>query len=109
MLIANGLTTAFYLFRAGTVQRAFPDAPAWTPYLLAAGCAFNILLAIALFLWRKWAFYAICGMAVFMFCLNLWLGVFRSPVQVIGGFLGPAILYAVLQMGGEDKGWAHLK
>ena len=41
------------------------------------------------------------------FCLNLLLGV--SAAYALLGPAGPAILYGVLQIGGERKGWSQLE
>jgi hypothetical protein len=41
------------------------------------------------------------------FALNLAIGV--SIPQAIMGLAGIAILYGVLQIGGENKGWAQLE
>jgi hypothetical protein len=68
------------------------------------------LLAVALalsFRWQKWAFYAFCVVAGVCFVVNMAIGV--PLISAVLGLLGPAVLYGVLQIGKEDKGWSHLK
>jgi hypothetical protein len=107
MLFMNSVSFLFYIFLPGRVLAGFPQAPSWIIYPLAAGCAFNVFLTVSLFRWKKWAFYAFCAVASIMFFVNLSIGV--HPLHAISGLLGPALLYGVLQIGGADKGWPHLK
>ena len=107
MLVANSLTMASYLLGGDRVAALFPKAPSWLPYLLAVGCALNIALTISIFRWQKWAFYGFCIIAGVTFAINISIGL--PLYSAILGLLGPVVLYGVLQIGKEDKGWTHLK
>ena len=107
MLAVNGLTFIYYVLAGDRIAAAFPNAPSWSPYVLAVGCAFNVILTISVFRWKKWAFYAFCVVAGFTFILNLLIGV--SLFSAILGLIGPALLYGVLQIGDANKGWPQLK
>ncbi len=105
MIVVNLLVSGSYLVFSNRIR--LPNAPYWMPYLLGFGCALNVVFAIALFRWKKWAFYAVCIAAVISLFSNLWIGIplFNSAL----GLAGPALLYGVLQIGKENKGWSQLK
>ncbi|MDR3460606.1 MAG: hypothetical protein P4N60_24520 [Verrucomicrobiae bacterium] len=107
MLVVNSLTMATYLFAGQRIMAAFPKAPSWLPYVLAVGCALNVFFTVSIFRWQKWAFYAFCVVAGVCFFVNIAIGV--PLISAILGLLGPAVLYGVLQIGKEDRGWFHLK
>ena len=68
---------------------------------------FNIVCAVALFQWKKWAFWGFVASAVITFAINLEIGL--GVGQAVLGLIGIVILYWVLQMGKEKKGWAQLE
>ena len=57
-------------------------------------------------MWKKWGFYGFCGSAAAALVVNLSIGV--GPAQSFMGLIGVGLLYAVLQIGGENKGWTQL-
>jgi hypothetical protein len=69
--------------------------------IVLVGCA------IALFKWKKWGFYGIAIWSVIGFIVNLIIG--YSFYQALFGLLAIAILYGVLQIGGDQKGWSQLE
>jgi hypothetical protein len=102
-LIINSLAVVANIAMAGAISTTLPNAPAWAAYALALAGLINVGLCIALFKWQLWAFYAFCVMAAVIFVFNLYIGV---PVpSCVGGLIGPAVLYGVLQIGGANKGW----
>jgi len=107
MLAVNSLTFIFYVLSGAKAAAAFPNAPSWFPYILAMGCAFNVVLTIFIFRWKKWAFYAFCASAGVIFFVNLSIGV--PLFGAVLGLVGPALLYGVLQIGDANKGWPPLK
>ena len=107
MLVVNSLTMAIYLIGGHRVTAAFPNAPSWLPYVLAAGCALNVFFTVSIFRWQKWAFYAFCVVAGVCFVINVAIG--APLISAVLGLLGPAVLYGVLHIGKEDKGWSQLK
>ena len=66
---------------------------------------FNIICFVALFKWKKWAFWGFIVSAIAALCLNLYIGL--GPVS-FSGLIGLAVLYGVLQIGKESKGWPQL-
>ena len=66
---------------------------------------FNIICLIALFKWKKWGFWGVVVCIIIGVCLNLYLGL--GPVS-FSGLIGLAVLYGVLQVGKENKGWPQL-
>jgi hypothetical protein len=107
MLVINSLALATYVLAKSTVAAQHPKTPSWFPYLLAVGCAVSITLTIAVFRWKKWAFYGLCVAAGATFLVNVWTGV---PIyEAAFGLFGPAILYGVLLIGKERTGWTQLK
>jgi len=106
MLVANSATTVFYLVGTESIRRAFPTAPAWTFPIMALAGIFNLVCAIALFKWKKWGFWGFCASSVIALIVNLSIGVGVGPT--IGGLLGVVLLYGVLHIGKENKGWSQL-
>jgi len=66
---------------------------------------FNIICFVALFKWRKWGFWGCVVCIIAGLCLNLYIGL--GPVS-FSGLIGLAVLYGVLQIGKENKGWPQL-
>lgn len=106
MLIANAGTALIYLLAGDMVLQAFPDAPGWTIPVLVFVTSFNFVCAIALFKWKKWGFWGFCVSAVAALGINLAIGL--GPGSSIGGLVGVAILYGVLHIGDNNKGWSQL-
>jgi hypothetical protein len=107
MMIVNTLACLSYLLMGGRMLAQYPSAPPGIAYVLAIGCAINVTIALLLFWWQKWAFYVFCAMAVIVLGLNIWIGI--NPVMALAGLVGPVVLWAVFQIGGEQKGWKYLK
>jgi hypothetical protein len=67
---------------------------------------FNLVCAIQLLRWKKWGFWGYCVSTVVAVAISLSLGLGIS--SLIGGILGIAILFGVLHIGRENKGWPQL-
>jgi hypothetical protein len=80
--------------------------PRWAFPVLTVGGIFNVVCAIALFRWKKWGFWGLAASAVTIFFINLSLGL--GTGRALLGFLGLPILYGVLHIGKEGKGWSQL-
>ena len=107
MIIANSIIALFYLFSGSTVAKAFPESSSWAlPVLIIIGI-FNVACAIALYQWKKWGFYGFTISSIITFIVNLIIGL--NMFQSFVGFMGIAVLYWVLQMGKEKKGWDQLE
>jgi hypothetical protein len=102
MIVANSVTALTY------VLLSFKDIhmPRWAFPVLTVGGIFNVVCAIALFRWKKWGFWGLAASAVTIFFINLSLGL--GTGRALLGFLGLPILYGVLHIGKEGKGWSQL-
>ena len=107
MVIANSLTAMLYLFASELVRRGTPGMPGWAVPVLGVGSVLNVVFAVALFQWKKWAFYGFAATAVVAFAVNVVVKV--NLGQALFGFAGVGILYAVLQIGESNKGWPQLQ
>lgn len=107
MIIVNALAALLYLFGSAVIRQNLPNEPAWTFPVLAVGCIINIVFSIALFQWKKWGFFGFIATSIVAFVVNLAVGL--NIIQALLGLLGIAILYGVLQIGKEKKGWDQLE
>jgi hypothetical protein len=107
MAIANAGAALLYLFAGDSVRASYPALPGWAIPVLAAGALTNLVCVMALFKWRKWGFWGLCATGVGAFAVNLSFGVSFGTAQA--GLLGFAILYGVLQLGTDNKGWPQLE
>ena len=107
MIIANSATALLYLFGSEAIRRNAPNMPGWAfPVLIVAGI-FNLICAVALWRWKKWGFWGFVVSALVAFAVNLSIGV--EPGFALLGLVGLGILYGVLHIGSEDKGWPQLE
>lgn len=106
MIVANSLAALFYLLVSSSIRQQLPNAPEWLFPVMGIGGLFNLGFAIALFKWKKWGFWGFCASSIVAFTLNLTAGLGIGPSML--GLIGVAVLYGVLQIGKEDKGWPQL-
>ena len=106
MLVVNSLTALIYLFGRDAIQKQLPNMPTWVFPVLIVMTLFNIVCAIALFRWKKWGFWGFCVSSVVALTVNLSAGL--GIGQSLGGLIGVAIFFGVLQIGKENKGWPQL-
>jgi hypothetical protein len=106
-IILNALGSLMNLFGGAMIRQNLPDAPGWAFPVLGIDGIFNIVCLIALFQWKKWAFYGSVAAAILAFVVNLAVGL--NIVQALLGLVGIAVLYGVLQIGGDKKGWTQLE
>ncbi|MEL7053357.1 MAG: hypothetical protein AAFV85_10800 [Cyanobacteria bacterium J06634_6] len=107
MMIGNALGLLVYLTSGRAIQQALPGAPDWIIPVLTVLVILNIIFTIALFLWKKWGFWGVVATSVAALVVNLAIGI--SPGQSILGLVGIAILYGVLNIGEDNKGWSQLE
>jgi hypothetical protein len=107
MIIANSILALIYLFGSGTIAATLPDAPKWVFPALGVACILNVVFAVALFAWKRWGFYGFAAMSVLSIVINMFIGL--GVGQSFSGLIGVAVLYGVLQIGGDRKGWAQLE
>lgn len=105
-IIANSATALIYLFGAAAIKRGAPNMPDWAFPVLIVLVLFNLACAIALLRWKKWGFWGLVGSAVVTLGVNLAIGLGLSSAIV--GVLGVILLYGVLHLGKDNKGWPQL-
>jgi hypothetical protein len=111
MIIANAVTSLSYaaiaVSRASTVHSTLRRTPTWALFVLMVGCIANIVFAVALFRWKRWGFLGFLVTTILTLAINLSIGI--KPAFVLLGACGILILYGVLQIGGDKKGWDQLE
>lgn len=107
MIVVNALTALAYLLGSSMMRQAMPNAPAWAFPVLIVFAVINVVCAVALFQWKKWGFWGVCVSSAAGLVVNLSIGL--SIGSVVLGLVGVAILYGILQIGGDNKGWPQLE
>jgi hypothetical protein len=107
MIVANSAIALIYLLGSEVIRRTIPDAPGWAFPVLIVFSLFNLVCAIALFKWKKWGFWGCCVFSVVALVVNLSVGLGIGPA--VGGLVGVLLLYGVLHIGKENKGWPQLE
>ena len=107
ILVANVAAVLIYLFRPEDVRQNVPNMPDWAVPVLVMVSIVNLICAIALFCWKRWGFWGFLGSAVVVFFLNLAMGLGFGTA--LSGLLGIGILFGVLHIGKERKGWSQLE
>jgi len=107
MMAANGLTAIATPLMITQIKQATPGFPTWVAFVIPILALLNVVFAVAIFKWKKWGFYGFAAMAIIAFCLNVYAGI--GIGQALLGLVGIAVLYGVLQIGGENKGWTQLE
>jgi hypothetical protein len=90
-----------------TIRQYSPSTPDWALLILAVTSIMNVACAVALLKWKKWGFFGFIATSVITFVVNLMTGL--NIVHALGGLVGIAVLYGVLQIGKEKKGWTQLE
>lgn len=106
-IVANALTGLIYLFGREAVAASLPSSRTWAIPVDIILAAANLIFAIALFQWKRWGFFGLVATAIAAFAVNVAIG--ANMAAAIAGLLSLAILYGVLQIGGDRKGWAQLE
>ena len=106
-IIANTCVVLIYSLSSASMRAASPSLPNWALPVLSVIGICNIAFFVAIFLWKKWGFYAFIASAAITFFINLSIGL--SIVSSVLGLAGIAILYWVLHIGGENNGWRQLE
>lgn len=97
MIIGNSITAASYLLMGDIIAQNLPNPipqPIMTTLIIVS--ILNLLLAIMLFQWKKWAFWVLVGTSIIALIINLSLGL--GIGTSLFGLSGIAILFGVLQM-----------
>lgn len=97
MIVASSAVALYYIFEGLAV---FVIGA-----ILIIGAIFNVVCVIALLKWKKWGFWGVVASSIVALCLNLYIGL--GPESFLG-LIGIAVLYGVLHIGKENKGWPQL-
>jgi len=84
----------------------YPNRAEWAIPVSFIMQIFSLICVIQIFHWRKWGFWGLCALYLANFILYLKYDV-RPPL--IGPILAIVVLYGVLHIGKENKGWTQLK
>ncbi|MCP3673840.1 MAG: hypothetical protein GY829_05145 [Gammaproteobacteria bacterium] len=103
MIIANSGTFLLYLY---LLIANVANFPAWTIPVLCFFGVVNLTCSIALLKLKKWGFYGFVASSIVVTGVNVLSGIAIS--SSFGGLIGIAILFGVLQIGKENKGWTQL-
>jgi phosphoglycerol transferase MdoB-like AlkP superfamily enzyme len=82
ILTVNIVSSLFYLFGAEDIYKLSVNLPIGLIYLLGLVCLTNVVFALFLLTWKKWAFYGIVILTTFNLIVNIIIG---------QGFLGSLI------------------
>jgi hypothetical protein len=107
IIVANSATTLTYLLASDAIRQTLPNIPEWAFPVLIVFSLFNLVCAAALFKWKKWGFWGFCVSSVVALGVNLSVGF--GIFTALSGLIGIVLLYAVLQIGKENKGWPQLE
>jgi hypothetical protein len=105
MIIANSAAVLKNLFGNNFALQNSPNSH-WVLVALSIGAVFNMVCAVALFKWKKWGFWGFIISGIVAFIINATIGLGLGPSLL--GLSGIAILYGVLHIGKENKGWTRL-
>lgn len=106
MIIANVLLAIASPTLIETVKKANPDFPVWALWFAMCMGILNVVFAAALFAWKKWGFYGFATTTIIAFGVNLYTG--AALGQAFAGLGGIALLFLMLQLGGDRKAWTQL-
>lgn len=135
LIIASSLTIllySMYLFGSGMFVRILQNpeyisqipenqllqlrnllnTPIWVFIVFIISSVFNIVCAIALFMWKKWGFWGYCTSTVLVLALNLIYfrsGILTTIISITSSILFVLILFGMLHIGGKNKGWPQLR
>lgn len=106
MIIFNSGSALLNFMANDFISSTNPNIPPWALPVLGIVGVFNLVCSIALLKFKKWGFYGFVISAVIVVFINI--SADMGIGSVIGGLLGVAILYGVLHIGKENKGWPQL-
>lgn len=79
---------------------------AWAMPVIIIFGVWTVICAVAIFMWKKWGFYGFIAGAIGMMIVYLVSG---SYLYAFTPFISVAVLYAVLNIGKENRGWPQME
>ena len=110
ILIVNSLLTYTYLVTPPPDTGPpfhMPLFSTWVYGVMSLVGLLNVISAVAILRWKKWGFWLFANTSFITVWLNYTMGM--SFATSIVGLVGVAILYGVLHIGGDKKGWTQLE
>ncbi len=105
MIVANSALALVYLLGGSTIN---PGIPPWAFVILGVFSVFNLICAIALFKWKRWGFWGFIISSVVSLIVNSAIGIMDIGQSIFGSVVSVALLYGILHIGKENKGWPQL-
>ena len=105
MIVTNSATALMYLLGRSAFKQSL-GMPSWVLVVMGVLASFNLACAIALFKWKKWGFWGFIASCIVALFVNISAGIVLG--QSLLGPIGIALLYGVLHIGKENKGWPQL-
>jgi hypothetical protein len=105
-IIFNVIFTVLYLAGAG-VSKSLRGSPTWAIPVLVLLLIFEIVCTLALFSWKKWGFWGFCAVNVIGIVVDIGLGI-SIVWPLVAVLVNIAVLYGVLNIGQDNKGWPQL-
>ena len=112
IIVVNSLVALMYLLSCAVFYHPQPEIPEIPVWALAVKCFFsllNLVFSIALLKLKKWGFWGFLFSSIISLLLNPFkeFGLNRS-FEVAVVLFSIAVLYSVLHIGKDNKGWLQL-
>ena len=105
LTIAFSLIFIFVYLSGGGVS-VVPGG-SWAVPVLVLLLILEIICAVALFSWKKWGFWGFCAVNVIGIVVDIGLGI-SIVWPLVAVLVSIAVLYGVLNIGQDNKGWPQL-
>lgn len=102
LMLYGAFLNVWFIFGSSSWQ----DASIWRLLFMGILIIIDVIWIIALFKWKMWGFWGYCLTSIAIILINLIFG--EVSISAFRPLLGIVILYGVLQIGGEKKGWTQL-
>jgi len=89
MFIANPLTAFTYFSNPEIIIQTYPKITAGLLYFMGVMAIVNVILAVGIWMWKKWGVFGFYGVVTMAFVINLYvgLGIANSLMGVVGAVL----------------------
>lgn len=82
--------------------------PVWELLLFTVLNLFVIIFAIAIFMWKKWGVWGLCAVQIISFIISI-MQRELIIISVINLAFSLGLLFMVLNIGGDNKGWPQME